>query len=77
MNEEKAQSVNRETAVISEAARSAHRPPPEGVCIGGKLLVILLLCQIHQERGKYQHQEADVPGRDQLLKPTIHTKQQL
>lgn len=45
-----------------------HRAPPQRVCVGGKLLVELVLHQVDEERGEDEDQEADVPGRHQLLR---------
>lgn len=44
-----------------------HRAPPQGVRIGRKLLVELVLHQVDEERGEDEDQEADVPGSHQLL----------
>lgn len=44
-----------------------HRSPPQGIGIGGKILVEFFLHQINQERGEDEHQETDVPGSHQLL----------
>lgn len=47
--------------------RRAYQTPPECIGVGLKHLVILLLSEIHQERGQDQTQEANVPGGDQFL----------
>lgn len=54
--------------------RRAYQTPPERIGVGLKHLVILLLSEIHQERGQDQTQEANVPGGDQFLlnTPSIH-----
>lgn len=44
-----------------------HQAPPECISIGIKVVVLALLCQIHQEGGQDETEEANVPGRDQLL----------
>lgn len=51
---------------------STHSPPPEGVCIGVEVCVAVLLCQVDKEGGEDQHQKADVPSSNQLLRGT-HT----
>lgn len=51
---------------------STHSPPPEGVCIGVKVSVAVLLCQVDKEGGKDQDQKAYVPSSNQLLRGT-HT----
>lgn len=45
----------------------AHRSPPQGICIGGKVLVEFFLHQINQEGGEDENQEPDIPGSHQLL----------
>ena len=52
----------------------AHQPPPQGIGVGLKLLVLLLLRQVNQEGGQDQAQEANVPGCDQLLDNTKHKR---
>lgn len=41
-----------------------HQASPEGISIGLEHFVVLFLCQIDQEGGQDQAQEANVPGRD-------------
>ncbi len=69
--------------------RLSHQSPPEGVCIGVKVLWgwcwggaftvcwlhgdIILLNQVHQEGSQDQWQEADVPRCNQLLTAHTHT----
>lgn len=64
------------------ASCSTHSPPPERVCIGVKICVDVLLCQVDKEGGKDQDQKAYVPSSNQLLRDTqtkidiTHTCQQ-
>lgn len=47
-----------------------HQAPPERICVGIEVVILPLLCQVHQERGQDEAQEAYVPGGDQLLEET-------
>lgn len=55
------------SSILYKKNDSTHRSPPQGIGIGGKVLVEFFLHQINQERGEDEHQEADVPGSHQLL----------
>lgn len=55
---------------VKQALCSTHGSPPEGVCIGVKVCVAVLLCQVDKEGGKDQDQKADVPSSNQLLRGT-------
>ena len=44
-----------------------YRPPPQGVSVGGEVLVVLLLHLVHEEGGEDQDQEPNVPRSHQLL----------
>lgn len=54
-------------ATLRLLVRTAYQTPPERIGVGLKHLVILLLSEIHQERGQDQTQESNVPGGDQFL----------
>lgn len=45
----------------------SHQSPPEGVSIRLKLFIIFFFCQINQETGQNETQEANVPGCDEFL----------
>lgn len=44
-----------------------YQAPPECVCIGVKVVVLTLLCQIHQKGSQDEAEESDVPGSHQFL----------
>ena len=44
-----------------------YRPPPQGISVGGEVLVVLLLHLVHEEGGEDQDQEPNVPRSHQLL----------
>lgn len=44
-----------------------YQAPPQRVCVGLKLVVVLFLCQINQEGRQDEAEEANVPRCDQLL----------
>lgn len=50
-----------------------YQPPPQSIGVGLKLLIGLLLHGVDQEGGQDQAQEADVPGRDELLQQATAT----
>lgn len=50
-----------------------HRAPPQGVSVGGEILVELVLHQVDEERREDEDQEADVPGGYQLLQAEDNT----
>lgn len=52
-----------------------HQAPPECVRIGIKVIVLPLLCQVHQKRGQDEAEEANVPSSDQLLKEMATSQQ--
>ena len=62
----RADQCRKENSVSLSPSRT-HRAPPQGVGVGGELLVELVLHQVHQEGGEDEDQEADVPRRHQLL----------
>jgi len=48
-----------------------HRAPPQGICVGSKLLVVLVLHKVDEERREDQNQKSDVPGGYQLLQAEV------
>lgn len=50
-----------------------HRAPPQGIGVGSKLLVELVLHKVDEERREDENQEADVPGGYQFLQAEVKT----
>lgn len=51
-----------------------HRSPPQGISVGSKLLVELVLHKVDKEWREDENQEADVPGGYQLLRAEVKTE---
>lgn len=55
--------------------RHTYRTPPQGVCIGEKIIIGIFFHQVNQERGKDKDKEPNVPCCDQLLPESTREKQ--